>query len=127
MQVTIYHNPDCGTSRNTLMMIRAAGHEPAIVDYIKTPLRRDQIAALVALAGLTIRDAARRREKLYVELGLDERDVGANELLDAVTENPSLLNRPFVTVVHDTGEITAALCRPSERVKLLLQKAADAA
>ena len=121
MQITIYHNADCGTSRNALLAIRAAGHEPVIIEYLKTPLRRDQIASLVALAGLSVRDAARRFEKLYREMGLDQRDVGADELLDALTENPSLLNRPFVTVVRDNGEITAALCRPSEMVKRLLQ------
>jgi arsenate reductase len=121
MQVTIYHNADCGTSRNALLAIRAAGHEPVIIEYLKTPLRRDEIAALIALAGLTARDAARRFEKLYRELGLDERDVGTDELLDAIAENPILLNRPFVTVVRDNGEITAALCRPSEMVKRLLR------
>ena len=124
MQVTIYHNADCGTSRNALLAIRAAGHEPVIVEYMKTPLRRDEIAALIALARLSVREAARRFEKLYRDMELDRRDAGPDELLDAITENPSLLNRPFVTVVRDNGEITAALCRPSERVKLLLQDAA---
>jgi len=121
MKVTIYHNADCGTSRNALLAIRAAGHEPVIVEYLKTPLTRSQIAALVTLAGLAVRDVARRQEKLFIELGLDQRDVGSDELLDALAENPSLLNRPFVTVVRDNGETAAALCRPSERVKLLLQ------
>jgi len=121
MQVTIYHNAECGTSRNTLLAIRKAGHEPVIVEYMKTPLTRDQIVALIALAGLSARDAARRFEKLYREMELDRRDAGADELLDAMTANPSLLNRPFVTVVRDNGETATALCRPSERVTLLLQ------
>jgi len=120
MKVTIYHNADCGTSRNALLAIRATGIEPVIVEYLKTPLRREQIASLISLAGLSVRDAARRQEKLFIELGLDQRDVGSDEILDALVENPSLLNRPFVTVERDNGEITAKLCRPSELVKRLL-------
>jgi arsenate reductase len=121
MKITIYHNAECGTSRNALLAIRAAGHEPVIIEYMKTPLRRDQIAALISLAGLSVRNAARPFEKLYREMGLDERDVGSDELLDALAENPSLLNRPFVTVVRENGAMAAALCRPSERVRMLLQ------
>ncbi len=123
MKVTIYHNAECGTSRNALLAIRAAGHEHVIVEYMKTPLRRDEIEGLLALAGLSVRDSARRFEKLYREMELDRRDAGAEEILSALVENPSLLNRPFVTVTHDNGKTVAALCRPSERVKLLLQGA----
>jgi arsenate reductase len=121
MKVTIYHNAECGTSRNALLAIRAAGHEPVIVEYMRTPLRREEIAALIALAGLSVRDAARRSEKLYREMELDRRDAGAEEILNALVENPGLLNRPFVTVKHDNGKTVAALCRPSERVRMLLQ------
>lgn len=120
MQITIYHNAGCGTSRNALQAIRAAGHEPVIVEYLKTPLTRAQIAALIEQSGLAVRDAVRRKETLFGELGLDDKDVGAEELLDALAANPSLLNRPFVTVAHAGGKTMAALCRPSEMVKRLM-------
>ncbi len=119
MQITIYHNPDCGTSRNALANIRAAGHEPQIVEYMKTPLPRAEIAVLLDQMNLSVRDLARRREPLFRELGLDAKDVGQEEMLDALADNPSLINRPIV-VVEEGGAITARLCRPSELVKLLL-------
>ena len=120
MQFTIYHNPNCGTSRNALAAIRAAGHEPKVREYLTMPLRREEIASLIALAGLIPRDAVRRKEKLFTELSLDARDVGGDELIDAMVENPILLNRPFVVVERGNGEIVAKLCRPSEMVRSLL-------
>lgn len=115
MQITIYHNPNCGTSRNALAAIRAAGFEPRIIEYMKTPPTRDELKALVARIGLTVRQIIRKREPLFRELRLDERDVGEDELLDAMAENPILINRPIV--VTDNA---ARLCRPSELVKALI-------
>ena len=119
MEITIYHNPNCGTSRNALFAIRAAGYEPRIFDYMQTPLSRGAIAALVNHMNISVRALVRRREPLFAELGLDERDVTEDELLNAMAEHPVLLNRPIV-VVQNGGKITARLCRPSETVKTLL-------
>jgi arsenate reductase len=115
MTVTIYHNPDCGTSRNALAAIRAAGHEPRIVEYLKQPLTRDELKALIGRANLSIRDVVRKKEALFREMGLDESDVGDEEILDAMIAHPILINRPIVST--DTA---VRLCRPSEMVKLLL-------
>ena len=119
MQITIYHNPACGTSRNALANIRVAGHDPRIVEYMKTPLTRTEIAALLAQMNMTVRQLVRSREPLYRELGLDEKDVGQEELLDALAEHPSLINRPIV-VVESGGQTTTRLCRPSDLVKMML-------
>jgi len=121
LKVTIYHNADCTASRNALEAIRAAGHDPVVIEYLKTPLRREEIAALIALAKLSPQAATRTYETEYRDLGLEDREPGDDEMLDVLTEHPQLLNRPFVTVVQDSGEITAALCRPSEKVNQLLQ------
>jgi len=119
MHVTIYHNPDCGTSRNALHAIRAAGYEPQVIEYLKTPPTRDELKDLIARMNVTVRDVVRKREPLFLELRLDERDVGEDELLDAMIENPILINRPIV--VTDNG---VRLCRPSDTVKeLLVEKA----
>ncbi len=120
MKVTIYHNPDCGTSRNALATIRSAGHEPVIVEYLKTPLSREQLSALIAQTGLSLRNVMRRKEPLFAELGLDDRDVGTEELMEAMVTNPVLLNRPIVAVERD-GATIVRLCRPSETVKALLE------
>ena len=120
MQITIYHNPNCGTSRNALAAIRAAGHEPHIVEYLKTPPTREELKYLIARMNLTVREVVRKKEPLYHELRLDERDVGEDELLDAMIENPILINRPIVI-----GERAARLCRPSELVKELLANEAS--
>jgi arsenate reductase len=122
MEITIYHNPDCGTSRNALAAIRAAGHEPRIFEYLKTPLSRGAIAALVDRMNISTRSVVRNKEPLFRELGLDGKDVTENELLDAMAEHPILINRPIV-VVKIGSNITARLCRPSETVKLLLAQA----
>ena len=111
MKITIYHNPACGTSRNTLAMIRNAGIEPEIVDYIKNPISRAELKELIEKAGLGVRDALRTKGDLYTELGLDNPALSDDELLDAMVENPKLVNRPFV-VTPDAVK----LCRPSEVV-----------
>lgn len=119
MEITIYHNPNCGTSRNALFAIRAAGHEPRIFEYLKTPLSQGAIAGLAKRMDVPIRSIVRRKEALFRELGLDDRDVTEAELLDALAEHPILLNRPIV-VVQNEGKTTVRLCRPSETVKALL-------
>jgi arsenate reductase (glutaredoxin) len=115
MQITIYHNPNCGTSRNALAVIRAAGYEPRIVEYLKTPPTREELKELIVRMKVNVRDVVRKREPLYRELRLDERDVGEDELLDAMIENPILINRPIVVT-----EKAVRLCRPSELVKEML-------
>jgi len=121
LEITIYHNPNCGTSRNALFAIRAAGHEPQILEYLKMPLSRDAIAALANQMNVAVRSLVRRGEPLFRELGLDERDVTEDEMLDAMAQHPILLNRPIVAVQND-GKTTVRLCRPSETVKALLAK-----
>ena len=112
---TIYHNPRCGTSRNTLAMIRHAGVEPTIVDYLSQPPSRSVLADLIARAGLKPRDAMRKKEAKYSELGLADETLSDDELLDAMVANPILIERPLV--VTDRG---VKLCRPSEAVLDLL-------
>lgn len=109
--VTIYHNPRCGTSRNTLAMIRHAGIEPQIVEYLQTPPSRDTLAQLVAAMGTPARELLRAKEPLCAELGLDDLAVGDEVLLDAMASHPVLINRPVVITPLGTR-----LCRPSERV-----------
>lgn len=115
MDTTIYHNPRCGTSRNTLAAIREAGIEPRIVDYLSNPPTRAQLQSMLAAAGLTPRDAIRRKESLYTELGLDAPDVTDDALLDAMLAHPVLLNRPFVVTPKGVR-----LCRPFELVREIL-------
>ncbi|MBC2769452.1 arsenate reductase (glutaredoxin) [Pusillimonas minor] len=107
--VTIYHNPKCGTSRNTLALIRHAGIEPNVVLYLETPPARETIQKMVADAGLTLREAMREKGTPYAELGLDKPEVSDEQLLDAIEAHPILLNRPFVVTEKGTR-----LCRPSE-------------
>lgn len=109
--VTIWHNPACGTSRNTLAMIRNAGIEPVIVDYLKTPPARAEVAAAIAAAGLTVRAALREKGTPYGALGLDDPARTDAALLDAMMDHPILINRPFVFT-----SLGVRLCRPSERV-----------
>jgi arsenate reductase len=115
MTVTIYHNPNCGTSRNALAAIRAAGHKPRIIEYLRTPPTRQELKNLLVLMKTTVREVVRKKEPLFSKLGLDATDVGEDQLLDAMIANPVLINRPIVTT-----ETAARLCRPSERVKGLL-------
>ncbi|MEP9376266.1 arsenate reductase (glutaredoxin) [Aquabacter sp. CN5-332] len=111
MTVTIYHNPDCGTSRNTLGLIRNAGIEPVVVEYLQTPPSRERLRALIAAAGLTARGALREKGTPYTELGLDNPYLTEDQLLDAMMAHPILINRPFVET-----ERGVRLCRPSEVV-----------
>ncbi len=115
MEITIYHNARCGTSRNTLAAIREAGHEPRVVDYLATPPSRAELARLIAAAGLAPREAIRAKEALFAELGLDAPAVGDAELLDAMAAHPVLINRPFVVTPKGTR-----LCRPFELVREIL-------
>lgn len=121
MNITIYHNPGCGTSRNTLAAIRAVGHEPVIIEYLKTPPTRDELKSLIGRMGVRVRAVVRTKEPLFRELGLDELNVGDEELLDAMIANPVLINRPIVVT-----ESAVRLCRPSETVKELLGEGAQA-
>lgn len=111
MIVTIYHNPDCGTSRNTLAMIRNAGIEPAVVEYLQTPPDRDQLKVMIAAAGLSVREAIREKGTPYDALGLANPALSDDQLLDAMLAHPILINRPFVIT-----PIGTRLCRPSEVV-----------
>ncbi len=111
MTVTIWHNPACGTSRNTLALIRNSGEEPRVVEYLRTPPARDELAAAIRAAGLTVRAALRRKGTPYDELGLDDPALSDDQLLDAMLAHPILINRPFVFT-----ERGVRLCRPSELV-----------
>ena len=111
MTVTIYHNPDCGTSRNTLAMIRQSGEEPVVIEYLKTPLSRERLAELIVAMGLTVRDVLRQKGTPYEELGLGDPTLSDDRLLDRMIEYPILINRPIV--VTEKG---VRLCRPSELV-----------
>jgi arsenate reductase len=115
MTITIYHNPNCGTSRNVLAAIRAAGHTPTVVEYLKTGWRHEQLADLLERLGSTPRDILRVRGTPAEDLGLTAPDAAADAILDAMVAHPILVERPIV--VSPTG---AALCRPMERVLALL-------
>ncbi len=114
MTVTIYHNPRCSNSREALALIRAAGIEPAIIDYLGAALPRDALASLIADAGLSVREAMRAKEAVYVELRLGD-EVDDEALLAAIVAHPVLLNRPFVVSAKGTR-----LCRPPDLVCGLL-------
>ena len=107
--VTIYHNPACGTSRNTLGLIRNAGIEPHVIEYLKTPPDRATLLALIRAMAVPVRNVVRAKEAVYRELGLAEADDEA--LIDAMLAHPVLINRPIVVTARGT-----TLCRPSERV-----------
>ncbi|NVD42266.1 arsenate reductase (glutaredoxin) [Ensifer sp. HO-A22] len=111
MDVTIYHNPMCGTSRNTLAIIRHAGIEPTVVDYLQTPPSRETLERLIAAAGLSVREAVREKGTPYGELGLGDLSLSDEQLIDAMIAHPILINRPFVVSPKGTR-----LCRPSEAV-----------
>jgi arsenate reductase len=116
MSVTIYHNPDCGTSRNALAIIRKSGVEPRIVEYLNTPPDRSTLVKLIADAGLTVREALRKKGTPFEELGLDAPGKSDDDLLDAMEAHPILLNRPFVVTSRGTR-----LSRPSEVVLDILE------
>lgn len=111
MDITIYHNPHCGTSRNTLALIHNAGIEPTVIEYLKTPPARPVLKDLIAKAGLTVREAIREKGTPYTELGLDDPTLTDDDLLDAMLEHPILINRPFVVTPWGVR-----LSRPSEAV-----------
>lgn len=115
MDITIYHNPVCGTSRNALALIRQAGFEPKVVEYLKTPPAREELEKIIRDAGLSVRESVRQKEKLYTELGLDDAKVTDAQLLDAMVTHPVLINRPFVVTPLGTR-----LARPLEVVREIL-------
>ncbi|MDO6386656.1 arsenate reductase (glutaredoxin) [Uliginosibacterium sp. 31-12] len=119
---TIYHNPACGTSRNTLAMIRNAGIEPTVIEYLQTPPDRATLVKLIADAGLTVRAALRDKCEPYETLGLKEDRFSDEALLDFIVQHPILLNRPFVVTEQGTR-----LCRPSEVVLDILPAAQQGA
>ncbi|WOX54176.1 glutaredoxin-dependent arsenate reductase [Aeromonas sp. CD] len=110
-QITIYHNPACGTSRNTLALIRNSGVEPTVIHYLETPPSRDTLQALIAAMGMPVRDLLRQNVPPYEALGLAENKFSDDELVDAMLAHPILINRPIVVTPLGTK-----LCRPSEVV-----------
>ena len=116
--VTIYHNPKCGTSRNTLAMIRASGVEPAVIEYLKTPPSREKLIELIAKMQITPRQLLRDKETLFAELELANESLEDNVLIDAMLAHPILINRPIVEAKKGSK-----LCRPSELVLQLLDNA----
>ena len=115
IDIIIYHNPECGTSRNALAMIRNAGIEPHVVEYLKTPPTRAMLKQLIERAGMDARELLRKRGTFYYELGLDDASLSDDELQDAMMEHPVLINRPLVV-----SPLGVRLCRPSEVVLDLL-------
>lgn len=115
--VTIYHNPQCGTSRNTLALIRNAGVEPQIIEYLQNPPDRATLVDLISRAGLTVREAIRQKGTPYAELGLNDATLSDEQLVDAMLDHPILINRPIVVTA-----IGVRLCRPSELVLDILEQ-----
>ena len=111
MTITIYHNPACGTSRNTLALIRNSGTEPQVIEYLKTPPSRETLLGLIQAIGLPVIDVVRRKEKVFAELQLEQDGVTDAQLVDAMLAHPILINRPIVVTPLGTR-----LCRPSEQV-----------
>ncbi|WP_025646598.1 MULTISPECIES: arsenate reductase (glutaredoxin) [unclassified Psychrobacter] len=116
MKPLIFHNPNCGTSRNTLAIIKASGEQPEVVEYLKNPPSRDELVDLLAKMNISPRELLRSKEAINDELGLDNPELSDDHIIDAMIAHPILINRPIV--VTDKG---AALCRPSERVFALLE------
>jgi arsenate reductase len=115
--ITIYHNPACGTSRNTLALIRNSGEQPQVIEYLKTPPGRETLQRLVADMGCTVRDILREKGTPYAELGLDAAHWTDDQLLDFIGQHPILMNRPIVVTPLGTR-----LCRPSEVVLDILPR-----
>lgn len=113
--ITIYHNPACGTSRNTLGLIRNSGVEPQVIHYLETPPDRAHLERLIAALGLPVRDLLRKKGTPYAELGLDDPQLSDAELIAAMLRHPILINRPIVVT-----RLGTRLCRPSERVLEIL-------
>ena len=118
MTITIYHNPKCGTSRNSLAMIQQSGVEPEVIEYLKTPPTREKLVELIASMGIAPRDLLRRKGTPYDELGLDDPKLSDDELIDFMVAHPILMNRPVVVTPLGTK-----LCRPSETVLDILPNA----
>ena len=116
MTSLIFHNPKCGTSRNTLAIMKASGENPEVIEYLKTPPSRDYLVELLAKINLSPRELLRSKEPVNDELGLDNPELFDDQIIDAMIAHPILINRPIV--VTNKG---AALCRPSERVFELLE------
>jgi len=114
-EITIYHNPDCGTSRNTLALIRNAGIEPTVIEYLREPPSRERLASMITAAGLCVRQALREKGTPFKELGLDNPALSDDQLLDAMLAHPILINRPFVVT-----PLGVRLSRPSELVLEIL-------
>ena len=117
MSVTIYHNPNCGTSRNTLAMIRQSGAEPDVIEYLKTPPSREKLVELIAAMGMSVRALLREKGTPFRDLGLDDPRWSDDELIDQMLAHPILINRPIVVTAKGTR-----LCRPSEAVLDLLDQ-----
>ena len=115
MKTTIYHNPACGTSRNTLAMLEASGETPEVIEYLKTPPSRERLVELISMMAITPRELLRRKGTPFEELNLDDPALSDDQLIDAMITHPILINRPIV--VTDKG---TRLCRPSELVLELL-------
>ena len=111
LDIIIYHNPECGTSRNTLAMIRNAGLEPHVVEYLKTPPSRAMLLQLINRSGIAPRELLREKGTPYAELGLGDKSLADDVLVDAMMEHPILINRPLVV-----SPLGVRLCRPSEAV-----------
>ena len=116
-RITIYHNPDCGTSRNVLEILRKEGHDPEVIEYLKTPPSREKVRELVRATGGTLRDILRQKGTPYDELNLGDPSLTDEQLLDAIEKHPILMNRPIVVTPLGTK-----LCRPSETVREILPK-----
>ncbi|MEN5207360.1 arsenate reductase (glutaredoxin) [Stenotrophomonas terrae] len=121
MKATIYHNPNCGTSRNVLALLRHAGIEPVIIDYLTDTPTKARLHELIDKAGLTVREAIRQKGTPYAELGLDDPGLTDDELIDAMLAHPILINRPFVET-----DLGVRLARPSEAVLAILPPLAAA-
>lgn len=122
MTATIYHNPDCGASRDTLSLIEKSGETPHVIEYLKTPPSRETLSELLDVMGMTPRDILRKKGTPYAELGLDDPQLSDEELLDAMIEYPILIDRPIV--VTDKG---VRLCNPPEKVLEVLPDPANGA
>lgn len=114
-KVKIYHNPECGTSRNTLALIRNANIEPEVIEYLETPPSKNELIQMIADAGLTVREAIRKNVTPYTDLGVDQEDWAEDQLLNFMLQYPILINRPFVVT-----ELGTRLSRPSELVLEIL-------
>ncbi|MDB5746272.1 MAG: arsenate reductase [Massilia sp.] len=115
MDVTVYHNPNCGTSRNTLALIRNSGIEPSVIEYLQQPPSRATLVDMIGRAGLSVREALREKGTPFQELGLDNPATTDEQLIDAMLAHPILINRPFVVT-----PVGVRLCRPSEVVLAIL-------